>query len=111
MGKNLKRIMAFSTGVGLVSMVVASVSAADIRNSVTVPSVVAASSTVNEVLVEKFCLGCHSIEKLSHYRKTREQWEHSIEAMTIENGVQVSPSEKSALALYMANNYESKRKN
>jgi len=51
-------------------------------------------------LLEKHCLNCHVIERITHYRKSKEQWEQTITNMINNDGVVMTEPEKAALVDY-----------
>jgi len=53
-------------------------------------------------ILDKHCLNCHVIEKISHYRKSKEQWEQTIANMIANDGVVLTEAEKTALLDYFA---------
>ncbi len=53
-------------------------------------------------LLEKQCLNCHPIEKLSRYRKSRDQWEQATTSMISGYGVVLTESEKEVVLDYLA---------
>lgn len=54
-------------------------------------------------LLDKHCTGCHVIEKLTRYRKSKEQWEQTMNNMIKEDGVVLTDPEKTALIDHLLN--------
>jgi cytochrome c5 len=55
-------------------------------------------------LLETRCSTCHSPDRATSARKTRDQWEQTVSRM-IEHGAQLTEEEKTVLIDYLATNY------
>lgn len=51
-------------------------------------------------LLDKHCLNCHVIEKITHYRKSREQWAQTLANMIKNDGVVLTEAEQTVLLDY-----------
>lgn len=51
-------------------------------------------------LLDKHCISCHVLEKLTRYRKSREQWEQTLASMIKNDGVVLTEAEQTVLVDY-----------
>ncbi len=104
-------ILAMMLGLSIVTAPGLAHSSPPVQSSAAAASTPGVSAEQGAMLVEKHCLSCHIVEKLKRYRKTQAQWDLSIKTMIADDGVQLSATERSALAEYMANHYGAKKRN
>lgn len=60
-----------------------------------------------QALVQAKCVACHPATQITAARKTREQWEMSVDSM-VDRGARVSDAEFEMVVAYLAKNYPAK---
>jgi cytochrome c5 len=56
-------------------------------------------------LLETRCSACHSVNKVTQIKQTREQWEQTVTDMIVEEGAQLTEAEKAVLVDYLTKTY------
>jgi competence protein ComEA len=52
----------------------------------------------------RVCTGCHGAEMFSGSRKTKPEWDHTVNAMTTEKGIEISDADYATVLKYLSAN-------
>ena len=61
-------------------------------------------------LVASVCTQCHALETVTSQKKTKKEWEETVNRMIATNGAQIQPEDAQAIIDYLAENFNSESK-